>query len=357
MDFVVIMAGGKGERFWPKSRQQTPKQLLALFGNKTLLELTIERAKEIVPYENILVITNMKQQQKIREVAHMIPEENIIGEPVGKNTAPCIGLAAKIIEQKDPEGVMMVLPADHIIPTQKEFSENMKDACIVAKDTCSLIPFGISPAFPETGYGYIRVSEKIDTGKKTLFYRANGFFEKPDAAAAQQYIKAGNFFWNSGMFLWRCDVILEAFEKYLPKMYKDLNTLGSLQEGEISNSLQSFYQKTEAISIDYGVMEKAENVLVARADFSWDDVGSWSSLERHLHKDANGNVGVGEYVTVDSKNCIVSGQERLIATVGLDNMIIVDTEDALLVCDKSKAQDVKKIVSLLKKNKKHKKYL
>ncbi|MFC1643565.1 mannose-1-phosphate guanylyltransferase [Chlamydiota bacterium] len=358
MIYAVIMAGGRGERFWPASRRDIPKHLLQHFGEKTLLEATVERIRELVPAENIIIVTNIDQTEKIKKIFPKIPENNIISEPLSRNTAPCIGIAARYIQSFDANGMMVVLPADHIIDREKEFIRNLSDAVKVAEKNRNLITFGIKPYGPETGYGYIKVGEKIKNGLKTMFGVVDGFFEKPDSRTALKYYETGNYLWNSGMFVWRCDVILNAINKSLPEMHKKICSLNISRDQPIDFAdLKRVYESINGISIDFGVMEKEKNVLVASSDFVWDDVGSWTALERHGETDENGNISNGEFINFDTKGCIISGDKRLIATAGVKDLIIVETEDALLICNKKNAQDVKKIVAKLKEEDKYFKYL
>lgn len=358
MIYAVIMAGGKGERFWPASRKKTPKQLLNFFGEKTLLGLTVDRVSELIPDENIIIVTNTEQENKVREVVPHIPAKNIIAEPIGRNTAPCIGLAARFIGNLDPNAVMIVLPADHIISRKKDFIKNITDAAKIAEETDNLITFGIRPSGPETGYGYIKVDKRVKFDCKTIFSSVKGFFEKPDEKTAQEYLKSGDFLWNSGMFVWRCDVVWDAINKYIPKTGDRLSALDiSFDKPVDIGELKKAYESIEGISIDYGVMEKVKNVLVVSSDFIWDDVGSWSAFDRHGKKDKNGNIVSADIVNLDTENCIISGEDKLIATLGLKDLVIVDTDDALLICKKDRAQDVKKIVAQLKKDRKYFKYL
>ena len=355
---TMIMAGGKGERFWPKSRLSTPKQLLPITGDKTMIEETVDRISALSKRENIFISTNMRLKDKIKNILTDIPNENYILEPEPRDTAPAIALATAVIGKKYPGSVMVVLPADHYIIDEDIFREDIQIAANIAKETGCLITFGINPARIETGYGYIELGEIINSNYKNPAYEVKSFKEKPDFITAKQYVEKGNFVWNSGIFIWTTTAIMEAFEKYLPEMFNGIIKLQEILEKDTSvEAITNVFKTLPKISIDYGVMEKAENVLSMKARFRWDDVGSWPALERVFKQDENKNIIRGKWAGSDTTNSIVLGDdENLLVTLGLNNFVVVKDKDAVLIMNKSKAQDLKKIVEQIKQNKDLKKF-
>jgi len=346
MVYAVIMAGGKGERFWPKSRMKTPKQLLAIVSDNTMMQETVSRLDNISQDENILIITNSIQSEEIRKQLPSVPPENIISEPCGRNTAPCIALAAAFM--KNDDDVMVVLPADHMIRNKNMFQKNITDTINMAKKTNALFTIGINPLFPATGYGYIHFKEQIKSDTETEICEVVEFTEKPDLKKAKEFIESGEYYWNSGIFIWRKSVFVDSLKKFMPDLYEGYKKiLSSIKNGNYEEKIQEIYPQLPNISIDYGIMEKADNVLVAKSLFDWDDVGSWDAVGKYFEPDDNQNVAKGKFVEVDSKNCIVFSDNKLVATVGVQNLIIVVTDDAVLVCDKTRSQDVKEIVKKL----------
>ena len=333
--YVVIMAGGSGKRFWPKSTKENPKQFLAITGKESMLQQTVKRLKGIVQRKNIIIVTNTVQAKIVKKQLPWISSANVIAEPFSKNTAPCVGVAAARIYKKDPSGVMIVLPADHVIKDEVRFRKTLLDSAKYAMKEKVLVTLGILPNCAHTGYGYIRLGKR--TGK--AFHQVHSFVEKPDVKTAKKYLKSGKYRWNSGMFIWRVDTILEEMKKLMPGLYKLL----------FKPSLVEIYKKAKDVSIDYGIMEKTRRAVVREADFKWDDVGNWAALEGYFKKDKNGNVIQGKFISKDTKDSIIIGDSKLIATAGVSNMIIVATEDAILICPKDKAQDVKYLADLAQK--------
>lgn len=335
--YVVIMAGGKGERFWPRSRERTPKQLLPITSKKSMLQETVERIGSLALKENILIITNRIQAGLIKRQLPYLPKKNIIAEPLSKNTAPCIALAADIIMKRNggKDAVMIILPADHVIKNIPVFKKTLKDAVSFARQEGMLVTLGVKPVSVHTGYGYIKSGVKIKNG----FYQVEKFTEKPDYKTAESYIKSGRYYWNSGMFIWRADVILNEIKRYAPEIIENLK----------------HYKRLPNISIDYAVMEKTDKGVVSIADFPWDDVGDWSALDNHLEKDSKGNILRGETIALDTERTIIISENKLVTVLGLKDMLIVSTEDAVLICPKDRSQEVKNIVKALKK--KGRKYL
>ena len=345
MLFAVIMAGGRGTRFWPRSRGAMPKQLLDITGESTMLQQTVERIAPLVTLQNILIVTGAEQATLVRSQLPDVPAENIIVEPVGRNTAPCICLAATKIYQQDPEAVMLVLPADHHIGNPEGFRTRLKAAADAASEIGALVTIGIAPTQPETGYGYIQYDS---SRRRAGAYRVERFYEKPDRDRAQQYLDRGNFLWNSGMFIWKASVILDAVKKHLPAMHDLLFPLkDSWGTPSITAAIAEAYGRVQPISIDYGVMEKADEVYTLVGDFGWNDIGSWSAIYDISAKDGAGNALRGDVIAVESENCMVYSPKKLIAIVGLKDIVVVETDDALLVAPRDRAQDVRRIVEEL----------
>lgn len=343
----MIMAGGKGERFWPKSRQSLPKQFLSLTEDgKTMIQLTVERILPIVKMEDIYIATNQVYKALVMEQLPGIPEENILCEPVGRNTAPCIGLGAIHMQKRYGDAVMLVLPSDHLIKYTAMFLDTVKRSCTVAEEGENLVTLGIMPHCPETGYGYI----KYKPGKS--FHDAlevERFVEKPDLETAKKYVASEQYLWNSGMFIWKVSTILKNLETHLPEIYEGICTIGqAIGTPQQEMVLQAVFERLPSESIDYGVMEKAKNIYILSGSFGWDDVGSWLAVERLRTSDAFGNVISGNVVSVRTKNSIIQGDKKLIATVGINDLIVVDTQDALLICKKDSAGDIKKVLENLR---------
>lgn len=355
MFHTVIMAGGVGERFWPKSSAKTPKQLLPISGKKTMIQETVNRLGSAK--KNTIIITNAIQRKEIVKQLPVLKPSNVVAEPCGRNTAPCIGYAALLVAKKDPEGVMVVLPADHVIADKKDFLNVLKNSVKVASATDALITIGIKPDFPATGYGYIQVGKTLAESDGISFSKVSRFKEKPNLKNACKYVESGKYLWNSGMFVWKAKVILDEIKTHLPKLYKSLKQLDKAIDKKDKKKIASIYEKMEKVSIDYGVMEKAKNVYVTGGDFGWDDVGSWSAVERLRDKDKKGNVKIGNVEVFDTKNCIIWGDKGLITAAGVSDLVIVKQGDAFMVCDKNKDQQVKDIVNILKTDAKYKKYL
>lgn len=351
---AVIMAGGKGERFWPKSRQKMPKQLISLTDDcKTMIQLSVERVSKLISEENIYIATGIDYASIISHQLPNIPSANILVEPMGRNTAPCIGLAAIHILRKDPNGVMVVLPSDHLIMNDKEFLNTLKSAVSVAKNENNLVTIGITPTYAETGYGYIKTGEKIKNISKQEILEVERFVEKPDKSTAEAYVSSGNYLWNSGMFIWKASTILKNIEMHLPDLYQGLMKIkDNIDKDDIEEILYEEYQNFDSISIDYGIMEKANSVYTIPGNFGWDDVGSWNALERIFDSDNYGNILKGNVISVDTKGCIIESEDKLIATIGVEDLVIVETKDATLVCPKSKCQDIKSLLKQIKLQKK-----
>ena len=344
---ALIMAGGRGERFWPRSRRNLPKQFLALTDDgKTMIQLTVERIMPLVDMEDIYIATNKDYRQLALEQLPGIPEENILCEPVGRNTAPCIGLGAVHIAKKYEDAIMLVLPSDHLIKFNKMYLTALRDACRIAEKGTNLVTIGIMPDYPETGYGYIKFDAKDPEGGA---YRVDRFVEKPSLEVAKEYLAAEEYLWNSGQFIWKVSSILKNMKQYMPDMYERLlriqEAIGTQEEELV---LDREFHEMNSQSIDYGIMEKAKDIYILPGAFGWDDVGSWLAVERIKKTNEFGNVVNGNIITVNTKNCIIQGGRKLIAAVGLQDLIIVDTEDATLICEKDNTGDIKRVLENLK---------
>ncbi len=348
--FVVIMAGGVGSRFWPRSKEQTPKQLIRIFGENTMIQDTVYRLEGLVEKEKIYVITNKIQQEKVVEQLPEIPAENVIAEPFGKNTAACIGLASILIHQKSKDAVTIILPADHLIKDKEEFQENIKRAANFATDSDALVTIGIEPTRPETGYGYIQFrDEEISDG----IYRVQTFAEKPNMPTAKRFIESGDFLWNSGMFIWKTKTILEEIKIHLPDLYEGLLEIEkSIGSDNFNEVVTNVYGQLLSVSIDYGIMEKSSRVYLTKGKFTWSDVGSWEEVYQLSSKNDKGNSEHGDIYAENTLDSYIFSPKKFTAVVGLENVIVIDTDDALLICDREKAQDVKHIVEYLKMNNK-----
>lgn len=341
------MAGGRGERFWPKSRRNMPKQFLSLTDDgKTMIQLTVERILPIVDMQDIYISTNKDYAPLVAEQLPDIPKENILCEPIGRNTAPCIALGAAHIVKKYEDAIMIVLPSDHLIKYNKMFLSALREGSQLAEEKSSLVTIGIAPDYPETGYGYIKFKGDVCIGTA---FEVDGFVEKPTLELAKEYLASDEYLWNSGMFLWKATTILSRFKQLLPDAYDCLmeikDAIGTSMEAEVLNRI---FPTFPSISIDYGIMEKSKNIFTIPGTFGWDDVGSWLSLGRIRTTNENGNIINGNVLSINTDNCIIEGSDKLIATIGLEDLIIVDTEDAILICDKTKTNDIKKVLENLK---------
>lgn len=346
---ALIMAGGRGERFWPKSRKALPKQFLSLTGDgKTMIQLTVERISPLVAMEDIYIATNRDYKHLVQEQLPGIPEENILCEPVGRNTAPCIGLGAEHIARKYGDAAMIVLPSDHLIQYTAIFINTLKSALRVAEAGDNLVTIGITPDVPETGYGYIKFNSDEMMGDA---YAVERFVEKPNLETAKQYLASEQYLWNSGMFIWKVSTILKNMETLMPDTYEGLCRIaGAIGTAEQETVLQNEFTAFKSESVDYGIMEKAENIWILPGSFGWDDVGSWLAVERFNKADEFGNVISGDFVSIDTKNCILQGKNKLIATVGVRDLIVVDAGDALLICQKDNAGSIKKVLEILNRS-------
>lgn len=343
--YGVIMAGGGGTRFWPLSRQAMPKQMLNLSGKDRMINETIDRLHGTVDQKDIFIVTNEKQAAKMLEcVDKRVAKDHILAEPSARNTAACIGYAAMEIVKKYGDGIMCIFPSDHFIKKEAEFAKVLEQAIRAAEEQDQLITIGIAPTFPSTGYGYI----KFDKTEAAVAKRVEEFKEKPDYETAKAYVESGNYAWNSGMFVWKASTILKKFEELLPDIYACLVKIGdAMLTPEEEQVIQEVYPVIPKISIDYGILERSKDVLVLSGDFGWNDVGSWDMMNVIYDEDEKGNILVGDQVSIDTTNTISFSSGKMIATIGVDNLVVVETEDAVLVCSKDRVQDVKKVVDTL----------
>lgn len=339
------MAGGGGTRFWPLSRQKTPKQLLNLSGKDLMVNETIDRLAMTIPGKNMFIVTNASQVESMKKATRgRVMPNHILSEPSARNTAACIGYAAVEIIKKYGDGIMVIAPSDAYIKDWNKFTDVLSVAINAAENENKLVTIGITPTFPATGYGYIKFTDKELGGAKFV----EEFKEKPDLETAKKYISSGDYVWNSGMFIWKASIIMEHFKEFLPDIHNDLMIIADVMgTNEEYNIIEKIYPKIRKISIDYGIMEKSDDVLVVSGEFGWNDVGSWDMMNVLHSEDINGNISIGDVLNIDTNNTIAYSDSKLIATVGVDNLIIVQTKDAILVCNRNKAQDVKKVVDAL----------
>jgi len=355
--FAVILAGGAGVRFWPYSREMWPKQMLDIVGEDSLLRQTIRRLEDFIPPENMVIVTTEKLAQDIKfhldSLGPQAKKIQFVKEPIGRNTAPAIGLAAVHLHHLLPESIMVVMPSDHAIPDKEKFLKDLRLAIEGARGN-GLVTFGIKPDRPATGYGYLKRKDSKQSERKSLF-RVERFVEKPDFDTAKKYLSERSYFWNSGIFVWKTATILSEIERQLPNLYETLREIEHLLFGPPQlnkpnepNKLNKLYSGLDSVSIDYGVMEKCTDVWMVPASFRWSDLGSWTALDDVMEKDGAGNIIRGNTVDIESENSTILAGERVIATIGLKDMVVVDTPDATLVTSKGRDQEVREIVERLK---------
>jgi mannose-1-phosphate guanylyltransferase len=363
--FVIIMAGGRGERFWPVSREKTPKQLLRLLGDRSFLQQAVDRVVPLVPIKNIFIITNAAQAPEVRKQLPKLPKGNVIAEPCGRDTCAAVTLGAALVGARSTTGVMAVLPADHVIPDEKKFQQVLDDSFDLASRGQVIVTIGIKPTEPNTGYGYIHVGEPLPPPQgvkryKTTFFRAERFVEKPNFDRALEYLNSGQYRWNAGMFIWSFVTVTQGLEKHQPDMAQACQRWFKVAHTpKLDKVLAREYPDVRKVSIDYALMEHAQNVVVADGAFEWDDLGSWTALSRHVKADPEGNCAVAEFIHVDAaRNVVYDARVKNrtpIMIVGLRDSIVVQTDDATLVAHKSQAQKVKELVAKLAADKKYRK--
>lgn len=342
---AVIMAGGRGERFWPKSRNSRPKQFLSLTKDgETMIQKTVKRLLPIVDMEDIYIVTNAAYRELVADQLPNIPESNILAEPAARNTAPCIAFAAAVISQKYDDAIMLVLPSDHLIGYEDIYINTLKKAISVAEQDDNLVTIGITPTYPETGYGYINFGSE-----KNNAYEVERFVEKPDLATAKQYLASGKYLWNSGMFVWKTSSIMKNMKKFMPDIYDGAVRIGkSFGTVGFTDTLVKEFMAFRSESVDFGIMEKASDIYTIPGSFGWDDVGSWLAVERINETDDSKNYIEGDVISVGSERTTICGGKRLIAAIGVEDLVIVDTDDAVLICSKNNTQDVKKVIAQLR---------
>lgn len=349
--YAIIMAGGVGARFWPQSREKNPKQLLKIFSDSSLVQDTVGRLKGIVDDDKIFVITNKMQKDAVIEQLISVPKENVVAEPFGRNTAACIGLASVLVKHKSDDAVMLVLPADHLITDIAKFQNTIINAAEFADRNKALMTIGINPTRPETGYGYIQSAQAV---LNDTIFKVKTFAEKPNIETARRFIDAGDFFWNSGMFVWKVSTILHEIKMHMPDLYDGVMEIeNNIDRKDFEKVLSHVYGQLRSISIDYGIMEKTKNAFLIKGSFDWSDVGSWEAVYQLSSKDNNGNVRKGDVFLENTGGSYIHSNGKFTAVIGGKNIIVIDTEDALLICDRERAQEVKHIIDYLRMHKRN----
>lgn len=360
--YAVVLAGGGGTRLWPKSRTQTPKQFLKLVGDETMIQIATSRITSIIPWDRIIVVTNELYKEEVHKLLPEVPVQNIIAEPQKRDTALAMLTGALFAKSKDPNAVVINLASDHVVADKNEFLRVMKAAARVASENAYLVSVGITPTRPATGFGYIKIGQdltKLEQGMS--LFKVDSFTEKPNTATARGFIATGKYFWNANMYVWAAQTLADAFKKYMPSLFERTQYLSNLDSIAFHQALPSVYQDAEAISVDYAISEKADNLVLIPGDFGWDDVGDWKVVYDLETKDSHGNVIISDDDTknvcvIDSENNLIHSNGRLISLVGVSDMVVIDTNEILMIVPKAKSQDVKKIVEKLKADNK-KEYL
>lgn len=347
---AVIMAGGSGTRFWPASRQVKPKQLLKMGGSRTMLQTTFDRLSGLVSSEHVLVLTNAQLTDAVVSQLPDLPLEHVIGEPYKRDTAPCIGVAASLVRAADEDGIMVVMPSDHVIEPKAEFHRALRAGVkLIEEDPTRIVTFGIRPTYPAESFGYIQRGNALNGVPGTSVFQVDRFREKPDRKTAEEYVSAGTFYWNSGIFLWKAKTILAALEEFEPEMHALIQQIAkSIGSGDFQSAFTTHFEKIRGKSIDFAVMERYSNVAVVEAPFSWDDVGSWQAIARLIEPDENGNAVDGPFLSIDSSNMIIRSEaDHLVVTIGMNDTIVVHTPDATLVAPKTEEERVREVVKQL----------
>jgi mannose-1-phosphate guanylyltransferase len=348
--YAVVMAGGSGTRFWPLSRRKHPKQLLELFGRGTLLEQTVARLRPVIPPRRIYIFTNEQVWTEVCRRLPQIPSSQIVAEPAVRNTAPTLGVAAHEIARRDPQGLMVVLPSDHVIARPAAFRRALRAACELASTEGRSVVLGLKPTRPETGFGYVRLGARVGRVAGNDVFRVDRFTEKPRLAVARRYLASGRYLWNGGMFIWRVSTLLNNFQRFQPRMARQLARISAAGGVQSRSSFRRLFPRLEKISIDYALMEKISGIFAVAADIGWSDVGSWAVVYDLARRDREGNVRPGRSLSLDSRgNLVVSHRGKFVVTVGARDLVIVDTPDALLVCARDRSQAVGKAVQELER--------
>ncbi len=346
--YAVILAGGKGKRFWPYSRSGKPKQFLPIVGDRPMIRQTVDRIRSLIPSRNILVVTGSDLLGQVRESVPEIPEDNILLEPVGRNTAPCIAWASRIIASRNPDASIAVLASDHFIPDAEAFCALMGAALRFSASGRYLLTLGIRPTRPETGYGYLRIGSSIPCEESAAVHHVDRFVEKPDQTRALEYLASGRYLWNSGMFVFSAQAINQAFETLCPEIHAIVSEI--VLSGNNPSVIDRLFPTLPDISIDYAIMERSDRIAAFPVDFQWADVGSWDALIPFVDESESGNRIQGGHVLIQCRNTFVTGHDRTVVGIGIEDLIIVDTKDALLVCRRDLAQKVNEVVGILSKN-------
>ncbi len=360
--YAVILAGGGGTRLWPKSRVATPKQFLKIIGDKTMIQVTASRITSLIPWERVVVVTNKRYQQEVKKQLPEVPSENIIAEPEKKDTALAMLVGTLFAKSKDPQAVIINLASDHVVTNQQEFIKIMKLASKTAYENDYLVTVGISPTRPATGFGYIKIGQDIKKLDRSItLFKVDNFTEKPNQATAMGFISTGKYFWNANMYVWSATTLKKAFQKYMPSIYQLTKKLSKMTAKQFHDSLATIYTQATAISIDYAISEKADNLVLIPGDFGWNDVGEWQVVYDLEKKDLAGNVVIGQdtvqkVLAINSQNNLIHTNGKLVSLVGVNDMVIIDTDEVLMIIPKSKSQEVKKLVTRLKEEQK-KEYL
>lgn len=348
--YAAIIAGGSGTRLWPRSRQDRPKQFQSLYSDRTLLQETVARLEPIVRREDVYVIANRSHEAVVREQLEWLPPSNYVGEPVGKDTAPAVGVIAALISHRDPDAVILISPADHVILKDAEFRHMLEVAEQVAAEGPNVVTIGIKPTHAETGFGYIQMSENSRRIEGVDVHEVISFKEKPDHRTAEEYVSSWSYVWNSGMFIWSARTIMGLFRDHAPDIYRLLvRYQGAIDTPDEARVFEEIYESFPRISVDYAILEHASNIHVIPASIGWSDLGSWSALYDIMDRDEDGNCVVGCHIGLDTHNCLVYAKDRLVTTIGLDNMIVIDTGDVVLIAPKGRSQEIKQLLEELKK--------
>lgn len=347
MIVALIMAGGRGKRFWPLSTDEKPKQFLNLIGKETMIQMTVNRIRKIIPEERIFIGTGKCYESLAKEQLPDIPDENFILEPIGRNTAPCIALAALIIKRYYNDATMLVLPSDHLIEDTDKFLNILKVADkYIDKKNEAIVTLGITPSRAETGYGYIKYENNVEYIDENIINKVESFVEKPDVVKAKEYLDSGEYLWNSGMFLWRCETILNEINKYIPDMYNILKNIEKVDKGHIQEFIDEKYKNTQSISIDYAVLEKSNSIYIIQSDIGWDDIGSFNAIERYRDKDSNGNIVIGNGYSLSGKNNLIISTNKKVIIDDLDDIYLIENDNKIILGKKSDMNNLLRIKDL-----------
>ncbi len=339
---ALIMAGGKGTRFWPLSTEKKPKQFLNLIGNETMIQMTVNRIKPIIPLERIFICTGQMYVDLVKEQIPELPERNIIVEPEGRNTAPCIALSSLIIQRYFNDSSMLVLPSDHLINDEEKFRKIVLKANeFLEENNESIITLGMTPDRPETGYGYIKFNEKVSSNDGLEIFKVEKFEEKPNEKKAKLYLSQNFYLWNGGMFLWKTSNIIKEIVRYSPDTYEAIHSIEYVDEHKLQETINMNYYKTESISIDYSVIEKSQNVYVIPSEIGWDDIGTWKAIERYKKKDINNNIIEGNARVIESNSSIAMNSGKRIVMIGIDDVMTLETEDSIYIVNKEYMDNLK----------------